>query len=280
MAQTTNLGGTKLEVGQAQKEATINGLFDLLDASIAGRLAISTTGGTTTLTGTPAAPQAQNLFLDVSGTLASAGIIEIPVAAGTGRNRLYVVKNGTSGAFTLTVRKVGGTGVAVTQGYTAILLYNDSDIVKILETTSGTGAFSFESAWTSWTPTWTNLTVGNGTVTAKYQQIGKTAFFRVAVVFGSTTTVDALNVMLTLPVNRAAFAGSDFHQVLGQARYKDASGNPCEGFVLATDVVSKVLPAYYSVSGSLLTGLGLSATAPFTWATGDEIHLQFNYEAA
>src|SRR5689334_18289768 len=152
MANTANLYGPKLEVGQASKEATINGDFDLLGSAIAGRFPISTPGGTTTLTGTPAAPQAQNLFLDVSGTLTSNATIEIPVAAGTGRNRIYVVKNGTSGAFTLTVKKVGGTGVTVTQGSTAILLYDNSDIVKIAnEVTSGSQAF------VSWTPTWTNL---------------------------------------------------------------------------------------------------------------------------
>lgn len=121
------------------KIATINAALQILDSAINGRLTISTTGGTTTLTGTPAAPQAQNLFLDVSGTLASNGIIEIPIAAGTGRNRHYIVRNGTSGAFSLTVRKVGGTGVTVAQGYTAILIYNDSDIVKGPEWVSTTG---------------------------------------------------------------------------------------------------------------------------------------------
>lgn len=146
MAQTTYLAGTKLDTGQAQKEVTINTMSDLLDASLAGKLDIPTTGGTTTLTGTPAAPQAQNMFLNVSGTLASNATIEIPVTAGTGRNRIYVVKNGASGAFTLTVKKVGGTGVVVPPGVTVCLLYDGSDIVYLTGPSSFIGARVYNSA--------------------------------------------------------------------------------------------------------------------------------------
>lgn len=130
MSNTTNLYGSKLEVGQAQKEATINEMFDLLDGAISGIQSISTTGGTTTLTGTPEAPQAQQMFLNITGVLASNAIIEIPVAAGTGRNRIFLVKNGTSGAHTVTIRKVGGTGVAITQSKICFVFYDGSDIAK------------------------------------------------------------------------------------------------------------------------------------------------------
>src|SRR4051794_9332982 len=42
-------------------------------------------------------------------------------------------------------------------------------------------------AWQSYTPTWTNGgTIGNGTTTAKYVQIGKTVIVNVCYTFGST----------------------------------------------------------------------------------------------
>src|SRR5882724_2609445 len=115
----------------ASKIPTINEMAQILDSAIAGRLPISTTGGTTTLTGTNAAPQAQNMFLDISGVLASGATIEIPISATSGRNRIYAVRNGTTGAFSVTVRAVGGTGVTVTQGFIALLLYNGTDIVYL-----------------------------------------------------------------------------------------------------------------------------------------------------
>lgn len=129
MGSLTNSNATTVSSElDATKIATINGALQILDSAIAGELPITTTGGTTTLTGTPLSPQAQNMYLNLTGTLTSNAIVEIPVAAGTGRNRIYVVKNGTTGAFTVTVRKVGGTGVTVGQGKTRILLYNGSDI--------------------------------------------------------------------------------------------------------------------------------------------------------
>lgn len=131
MGNLTNSYAETLTTGQAQKEATINAALQILDSSIAGRLAISTTGGTTTLTGTVAAPQAQNMFLDISGVLASNAIIQIPVAAGTGRCRIYAVKNGTTGGFSVTIRAVGQTGVTITQTKKKLLLFNGTDIENL-----------------------------------------------------------------------------------------------------------------------------------------------------
>lgn len=128
MTISADLALTSIDAGMRQPEIPIQADIDILQSAIAGRFAISTTGGTTTLDGTPDDPDAQNLFLDVSGVLASNGTVEIPVAVGSGRNRIYVVRNGTTGAFTLTVKKVGGTGVTVGQGNTAFLLYNGTDI--------------------------------------------------------------------------------------------------------------------------------------------------------
>lgn len=132
MSTTTNLAITKLEVGQAQKEATINEALDLLDGVVAGMHSISTTGGTVTLT----VVQAQKMLLLVTGTLGSNATIEIPVDAG--KNRLWIVKNGTTGAFSLTVKKVGGTGVTVAQGKVRMLYYDGSDIAYAAPTHDAT----------------------------------------------------------------------------------------------------------------------------------------------
>lgn len=45
------------------------------------------------------------------------------------------------------------------------------------------------SPWQSYTPTLTNITLGNGTLTAKYKESHGTIFFEVCLVFGSTTTL-------------------------------------------------------------------------------------------
>lgn len=154
---------------EASKITTINADLIMHDNMIAGTLAVSTTGGTRTLFGTPANAEAQNMFFDVTGVLASNAIIEIPVAAGTGRNRIYVVKNGTTGAFTLTVRKVGGTGVTVGQGNTGFLLYNGTDIAYAApQIVSATGSLAPVSITAIWARVYhsANQSILNNTLTA------------------------------------------------------------------------------------------------------------------
>jgi len=131
MALTNTAATTIASENDSNKAFAVNAMAQILDDSIDGILNISTTGGTTTLTGTPAAPQAQHMFINIAGVLGSNAIIQIPVAAGTGRNRIYAVKNGTTGAFTVTIRAVGQTGVTITQGKKKMLLFNGVDIENL-----------------------------------------------------------------------------------------------------------------------------------------------------
>src|SRR5690242_15835711 len=55
-------------------------------------------------------------------------------------------------------------------------------------------------AWTTFTPTWTNVTVGNASVNSgKYLKIGKVVWFRIDLVLGSTSTVTG-SVSVAFPV--------------------------------------------------------------------------------
>ncbi|MDI9934678.1 hypothetical protein QM806_04315 [Rhodococcus sp. IEGM 1351] len=67
-------------------------------------------------------------------------------------------------------------------------------------------------AWEAYTPTWTGATIGNGSITGHYKQIGKTVHFRFKFVIGSTTTQPTGGVFwkISLPVAAAAaeYAGS------------------------------------------------------------------------
>lgn len=171
MASTANLRGTKLETGQAQKEATINGLFDLLDAAGHGKLDVTITTANVTLTGTPAAPQAQNKFFNLSGTLTGNRDLIFPVNdddPATGNPRVIVVKNGTAGAFTVTVKVSGQTGVTVTQGTTAILLHNGTDFIKLVEVNSSSLVTNVSGSTATWARAYHNAdqSLSNITLTA------------------------------------------------------------------------------------------------------------------
>jgi hypothetical protein len=67
-----------------------------------------------------------------------------------------------------------------------------------------TAAGEVAGAWTAYTPTWVNLTVGNGVQAAAYMQIGKTVHFRISLTGGTTSSMSGVPTV-TIPV--AAFAG-------------------------------------------------------------------------
>ena len=70
--------------------------------------------------------QARYKQIECSGTLTGSIDVIVP-----GEDKVYIVRNTTTGAYTLTVKVSGGTGVAVTQG-SAFHLGCDSTEVYII----------------------------------------------------------------------------------------------------------------------------------------------------
>jgi hypothetical protein len=137
--------------------------------------------------------------------------------------------------------------------------------------------------WVDWTPTWTNLTVGNGTVVAKYTQIGKTVHYYVKVTFGSTTSI-AGSVNVSLPVTNILTTSSSDPEI-GQILFRDASiSYSARGVMRVVDgntgIISVMLISSIAAAPQYVTIQGISATVPFTWTTSDVIAIQGTYEAA
>lgn len=133
-------------------------------------------------------------------------------------------------------------------------------------------------AWLTWSPSWTNFTVGNGTLNwAKYTQIGKTIIFRLKFTWGSTTSMTS-NPFFTLPVNaHGDYSHSRVETFLGSVTLRDASaGDAFTGLV--TWESAGACNIRYLASTMLQTAV--SSTAPFTWTTSDYIHIHGVYEAA
>ena len=132
------------------------------------------------------------------------------------------------------------------------------------------GGFTF----TAYTPTYTNFTVGNGTVIARYAESGKLVYFQVQITFGSTTSVSGL-IKISLPVT----AKNNGNAVTIPALFTDAGLNEYIGFG-AIDQTNSVVSLFADdASATYLKYALTSSSVPFTWGTADVINVSGSYEA-
>jgi hypothetical protein len=124
----------------------INADWDIIDRGFGGVQSKSTTGGTTNLTIT----ETQNLVLIISGTLVSNAVFTLPLnTAATGIvGGQWIVKNATTGSFTVTISPTsgGGTSVLIPQGET-VSIFSDGTNVAFADNPSSyiTAAFAARS---------------------------------------------------------------------------------------------------------------------------------------
>jgi hypothetical protein len=140
------------------------------------------------------------------------------------------------------------------------------------DSTAATG-IKWGGAWTTWTPTLTGITLGNGTQYARYAQIGKTVFVEYQLTFGSTTTITS-PAYISVPVNMALYGNISFlgeYLDSGVAGYAALIGCP-NGALFEL--------ACYAANQTYLVGAGISSTVPFTWTTNDRVSFRATYEAA
>lgn len=126
-------------------------------------------------------------------------------------------------------------------------------------------------AWTTYAPTWTGVTVGNGTVDARYSQYGKTVHFFIQITWGSTTSFTG-NQQVTAPVaaragttwaHRCDYVDTGSGRVIGHGEHSGSN--------IILYVTSATAGAYERQ---------ISPTIPFTWANTDVLIVHGTYETA
>ncbi len=138
-----------------------------------------------------------------------------------------------------------------------------------------TSAGLSDYANTTWSPTYTNVTVGNGTVVARYVQVGKLIHAYYKLTWGSTTSFAGVPIV-SLPVaSNANIQG--LYASVGTATFFDTSATTYfEGRVKMNGAsMSPFFPATATHADGNVT-----ATVPMTWATGDILFMHAVYEAA
>lgn len=131
-------------------------------------------------------------------------------------------------------------------------------------------------AWQSWTPTYNGLTIGNGTVVAKYNQTGKLVVGFFDFILGTTSAV-ATPAQFSAPVT-ASGNYTAASNVIGLARYAVAGTNYIAFCRLET--TTSIRPLVVAAGGTYATELGVTNLIPGTWTTANRMFCSFQYEAA
>lgn len=188
-----------------------------------------------------------------------------------------------SGASTLT----GNTTVGGTLGVTGVLtptggLSAGSIVPNNLLASTGTSW-----VWQTWTPTTTNFTLGNGTITARYVQTGKHVHFELTLLWGSTTTIVGSDPQFTVPVAASARynAANALFFPLGALVCVDTSTGTAylgtTSFPASDNTKFRGIPYRQDLGTWVASQNSLANTQPVsTFATGDNIYFVGDYEAA
>ena len=121
---------------------TNSNLGTLLEQAIGGyeSITVSNVGDTTLTTANGATDQARNMTLNLVGTISAARNVICPAA-----EKIYIVKNATTGGFAVTFKVTGQTGVSIPNGSTAVFYVDGTDARLVSQnpvpvTLGGTGA--------------------------------------------------------------------------------------------------------------------------------------------
>ena len=129
------------------------------------------------------------------------------------------------------------------------------------------------AVWTTYTPAFASgVTVGNGTWVAAYAIVNEILFWQGTFTLGSTSAITGA-VTITLPASKT-FPSPDNGELIGNVRFLLAGGSTNYGAAREASTTTVRIFAFNS-STTYLSGTGLSATVPATWATGNQIQIAF-----
>jgi hypothetical protein len=165
-----------------------------------------------------------------------------------------------------------------------MIIFTPNTVIKSTEVNSNFQETldTIDKDWTTWTPTWsstgTQPAIGNGTLSAKYRQLGKIVFVQIRFVAGSTTTFGTGTYYLSYPVTPASSYNTTSGGWSLQGYCEDLATVAYNVHGTRTADLTKFQVIIYAPQNANVQAW--AQTAPFTWANGDFWQATGFYEAA
>ena len=160
----------------------------------------------------------------------------------------------------------GGTGEkTLAEGQTCYI----EAAPKRLQVYNGTAWIDFDVEWQNYTPTFTNLTQGNGTLVAQYARIGQTIVGGIKFTLGSTSSVTG-RILASVP-----FAIANDYLGTFTGYYVDLNNAVYSAMIqpLSSDLYFDVMNS----AGTYVRDTSTSSTIPFSWGNTDFFGVSFIY---
>jgi hypothetical protein len=135
----------------------------------------------------------------------------------------------------------------------------------------------------AYTPTFpSGLSLGDGVVTSEYCRVNDFVHYWGRVVWGTTTSINAFGLQVSMPVSHDSNFSSTTGMTTGFCTFRDISAGlnqigvirPIETFPTTASLACQNLVNTY------LTTAVVGTSTPFTWTTGDIITWSMYYQAA
>jgi hypothetical protein len=125
----------------------------------------------------------------------------------------------------------------------------------------------------TFTPTFANLTIGDGTTWGRYTKIGRVVHVQLGFKYGSTSSISgSIGDIGGLPFSTANVASNSYQLVVGSI-FKPGDG----WYSIMSNLVNSDALLYATVTFS---GSAITSTVPTTFASGTTFTMSFTYEAA
>lgn len=147
--------------------------------------------------------------------------------------------------------------------------------------TGPTGSFEI-TPWTTYTPIWrgstANPTIGNGSVTGRYMNVGATVFGEIRILAGTSGFLRGTG---TYTVSLPALGIAENYQPVGQVVMRD-EGPGITYFgtaIFNNNNADRVELFIHTQNATFAEGAAVTENTPFLFSANDKILIQFSYES-